>query len=151
MWQALSVESWKARGRSDLSKVFPTVSDIIEQVRREGDPAILRLTARFDKVELSNLRVSRAEIDEAYSEVDQQLLDALNFARTRIEAYHRKQRPEDVTLFKDGESSLGWKYSPLSSMGIYIPGGKASYPSTCLLYTNPSPRDPKTWPFPAWG
>lgn len=138
MWQALSVESWKARGRSDLSKVFPTVSDIIEQVRREGDPAILRLTARFDKVELSDLRVSRAEIDEAYSEVDQQLLDALNFARTRIEAYHRKQRPEDVTLFKDGESSLGWKYSPLSSMGIYIPGGKASYPSTALMCAVPA-------------
>ncbi len=138
MWQALSVESWKARGRSDLSKVFPTVSDIIEQVRSEGDVAVLRLTARFDKVELSDLRVSRAEIDEAYSEVDQQLLDALNFARTRIEAYHRKQRPEDVTLFKDGESSLGWKYSPLSSMGIYIPGGKASYPSTALMCAVPA-------------
>jgi histidinol dehydrogenase len=138
MWQALSVESWKARGRSDLSKVFPIVSDIIEQVRSEGDPAVLRLTARFDKVEQTDLRVSRAEIDEAYSKVDQQLLEALNFARTRIEAYHRKQRPEDVTLFKDGKSSLGWKYSPLSSMGIYIPGGKASYPSTALMCAVPA-------------
>jgi histidinol dehydrogenase len=138
MWQALSVGSWKARGRSDLSKVFPTVSDIIEQVRSEGDVAVLRLTARFDKVELTDLRVSRAEIDEAYSKIDQQLLDALNFARSRIEAYHRKQRPEDVTLFKDGDSYLGWKYSPLSSMGIYIPGGKASYPSTALMCAVPA-------------
>lgn len=138
MWQALSVESWKARGRSDLSKVLPTVADIIEQVRGEGDAAVLRLTARFDKVELSDLRVSRAEIDEAYSKVDGPLLEALEFARSRIEAYHRRQRPDDITLFKDGGSSLGWKYSPLRSMGIYIPGGKASYPSTALMCAVPA-------------
>jgi histidinol dehydrogenase len=138
MWQALSVESWKARGRSDLSKVVPTVSDIIEQVRREGDQAVLRLTARFDKVELSDLRVSREEIDEAYSKIDGELLDALKFARSRIEAYHRRQRPDDVTLFRDGNSSLGWKYSSLSSVGIYIPGGKASYPSTALMCAVPA-------------
>jgi len=138
MWQALSVESWKARGRSDLSKVIPTVSDIIEQVRKEGDAAVLRLTARFDKVELSGLRVGRAEIEEAYSKVDRELLEALKFAKMRIEAYHQRQRPEDVTLFKDGESYLGWKYSPLGSMGIYIPGGKASYPSTALMCAVPA-------------
>jgi len=138
MWQALSVESWKARGRSDLSKVFPTVSEIIEQVRKEGDRAVLRLTAKFDKVGLTDLKVSRAEIDQAYSKVDKELLEALNFARKRIEAYHLKQRPDDITLFKDGESSLGWKYSPLSSMGVYIPGGKASYPSTALMCAVPA-------------
>ncbi|NLX48226.1 MAG: histidinol dehydrogenase [Euryarchaeota archaeon] len=138
MWQALSIESWKARGTSDLSDVFPIVSDIIEQVRFEGDAAILRLTARFDKVELSDLRVSRAEIDEAYSKVEPDLLDAFKFARSRIESYHRKQRPDDITLFKEGGSSLGWKYSPLSSVGIYVPGGKASYPSTALMCTVPA-------------
>ena len=128
MWQALSVESWKARGRSDLSKVVPTVSDIIEQVRKEGDHAVLRLTAKFDKVELSDLKVSSEEIEGAYSQIDPDLLEALKFARSRIESYHRQQRPDDVTLFRDGQSSLGWKYSPLASVGIYIPGGKASYP-----------------------
>jgi histidinol dehydrogenase len=138
MWQPLSVESWKERGRSDLSKVLPTVSDIIEQVRREGDEAVLRLTSRFDKVELDDLLVSREEIDEAYSQVDVGLLDALRFARSRIERYHRRQRPEDITLFKDGESSLGWKYTPLSSVGIYIPGGKAAYPSTALMCAVPA-------------
>ncbi len=138
MWQALSVESWKARGRSDLSKVVPTVNDIIEQVRREGDQAVLRLTAKFDKVELSDLQVSRKEIDEAYSKIGADLLDALKFARSRIEAYHRRQRPDDVTLFRDGNSSLGWKYSPLASVGIYIPGGKASYPSTALMCAVPA-------------
>ncbi len=138
MWQALSVESWKARGRSDLSKVVPTVSDIIEQVRKEGDQAVLRLTAKFDKVELSELKVGRKEIDEAYSKIDQELLDALRFARSRIESYHRRQRPDDITLFRDGNSSLGWKYSPLASVGIYIPGGKASYPSTALMCAVPA-------------
>ena len=138
MWQALSVESWKARGRSDLSKVFPTVSEIIEQVRKEGDHAVLRLTAKFDKVELSDLEVSREEIEEAYSKIDAELLDALKFARSRIESYHRRQRPDDVTLFSEGKSSLGWKYSPLASVGIYIPGGKASYPSTALMCAVPA-------------
>lgn len=138
MWQALSVESWKARGRSDLSKVFPTVSDIIDQVRREGDGAVIRLTAKFDKVELADLKVSRQEIEDAYSKVDGELLGALKFARSRIEAYHRQQKPDDVTLFKDGDSSLGWKYSPLASVGIYIPGGKASYPSTALMCAVPA-------------
>jgi len=138
MWQALSVESWKARGRSDLSKVFPTVSEIIEQVRKEGDRAVLRLTAKFDKVELSDLEVSREEIEEAYSKIDAELLDALKFARSRIESYHRRQRPDDVTLFSEGKSSLGWKYSPLASVGIYIPGGKASYPSTALMCAVPA-------------
>ncbi|OPX58422.1 MAG: bifunctional histidinal dehydrogenase/ histidinol dehydrogenase [Methanomassiliicoccales archaeon PtaB.Bin215] len=138
MWQALSVESWKARGRSDLSKVVPTVSDIIDQVRKEGDRAVLRLTAKFDKVELSDLKVSREEIEEAYSKIDAELLDALKFARSRIESYHRRQRPDDVTLFRDGKSSLGWKYSPLASVGIYIPGGKASYPSTALMCAVPA-------------
>lgn len=138
MWQPLSVESWEERGRSDLSRVLPTVSDIIEQVRREGDEAVMRLTSRFDKVELDDLRVSRAEIDAAYGQVDVELLDALKFARSRIERYHRRQRPEDITLFKDGESSLGWKYTPLSSVGIYIPGGKAAYPSTALMCAVPA-------------
>lgn len=138
MWQALSVESWKARGRSDLSKVVPTVSDIIDQVRKEGDRAVLRLTAKFDKVELSDLKVSREEIEEAYSKIDGELLEALKFARARIESYHRQQRPDDVTLFRDGKSSLGWKYSPLASVGIYIPGGKASYPSTALMCAVPA-------------
>ncbi|HNU35730.1 MAG TPA: histidinol dehydrogenase, partial [Methanomassiliicoccales archaeon] len=86
MWQALSVESWKARGRSDLSKVVPTVSDIIEQVRKEGDHAVLRLTAKFDKVEMSDLQVSGEEIEEAYSKIDPDLLETLKFARSRIES-----------------------------------------------------------------
>ncbi|HRU11633.1 MAG TPA: histidinol dehydrogenase [Methanomassiliicoccales archaeon] len=138
MWQALSVESWKARGRTDLGKVFPAVSDIIEQVRREGDRAVLELTARFDKVALKDLRVSSEEVREAYSAVDPELLEALRFAKGRIEAYHLRQRPEQVTLFKEEGSVLGWKYSPLASVGIYIPGGRASYPSTALMCAVPA-------------
>jgi len=138
MWQTLSVESWKARGRSDMSKVFPTVTDIIEQVRKEGDEALIRLTARFDKVELEELEVNEEEVREAYSKVDPELLFALRFAKDRIERYHRRQRPEDVTLVREEGSSLGWKYSPLASVGIYIPGGRASYPSTALMCAVPA-------------
>ena len=138
MWQPFTVESWKARGRSDMSSAFPTVTDIIEQVRNEGDRAVLRLTARFDRTELRDLRVGREEIEAAYRQVDQGLLDALKFAKGRIEAYHQRQRPEDITLFREDDSSLGWKYSPLASVGIYIPGGKASYPSTALMCAIPA-------------
>ncbi|MCG7844488.1 MAG: histidinol dehydrogenase, partial [Methanomassiliicoccales archaeon] len=138
MWQPLSVESWKARGRSDLSAVFPAVNDIIKQVRDEGDVAVKALTSRFDKVDLDQLLVSREEIDGAYAKIDKELLSALRFAKGRIEAYHLRQRPEDITLVKEDGAALGWKYSPLASIGVYIPGGRASYPSTALMCAIPA-------------
>ncbi|MCX6650757.1 MAG: histidinol dehydrogenase [Methanomassiliicoccales archaeon] len=138
MWEPLSVGSWKARGRSDLSAVLPAVDDIIKQVAENGDAAVKKLTARFDKVELTSLQVSAEEIEEAYTKIDAELLVALRFAKDRIEAYHRRQRPDDIDLIKEGDSALGWKYSPLESVGIYIPGGRASYPSTALMCAVPA-------------
>jgi histidinol dehydrogenase len=138
MWEPLSVGSWKARGRSDLNAVFPAVDDIIKQVADDGDAAVKKLTARFDKVELTDLRVSDEEIREAYRNIDDELLAALRFAKDRIESYHRRQRPDDVSLMKEGGSALGWKYSPLESVGVYIPGGRASYPSTALMCVVPA-------------
>ncbi|MDD1771488.1 MAG: histidinol dehydrogenase, partial [Methanomassiliicoccales archaeon] len=138
MWQPLSVDAWKARGKSDISSVFPAVSGIIKQVREEGDKAVLELTARFDKVDLQGLQVSQKEIDDAYSKIEPELLDALKFAKERIERYHKRQRPDDITLVKEGGSALGWKYSPLASVGVYIPGGRASYPSTALMCAVPA-------------
>jgi len=138
MWQPLSVDSWKARGRSDLSAVFPTVNDIIAQVRMEGDMAVKGLTSRFDRVDLDQLLVSAEDIEAAYAKIDQELLGALRFAKDRIEAYHRRQRPDDIILVKEGGSALGWKYSPLASVGVYIPGGRASYPSTALMCVVPA-------------
>lgn len=121
-----------------MSKVFPSVEDIIEQVRSEGDAALLRLTRKYDGVEVKGLQVTRSEMEDAYEKIDEELLSALRFARSRIEGYHRRQRPRDVTLFEEEGSSLGWKYSPLSSVGIYVPGGKASYPSTALMCAVPA-------------
>jgi len=138
MWEPLSVGSWKARGRSDLNAVFPAVDDIIKLVADDGDAAVKKLTARFDKVELTDLRVSDEEVREAYSKIDAELLDALRFAKDRIESYHRRQRPDDVSLVKEGGSALGWKYSSLESVGVYIPGGRASYPSTALMCVVPA-------------
>ena len=138
MWRPLSIESWKARGRSDLSAVFPAVNDIIRSVREDGDLSVIQLTARFDKVELKELEVSREEIEEAYRMIDDELLSALRFAQERIERYHRRQRPDDVTLTKEDGASLGWKYSPLDTVGVYIPGGRASYPSTALMCAVPA-------------
>lgn len=138
MWQPLSVESWKARGRSDLSAVFPAVNDIVKQVREQGDAAIKALTSRFDKVDLDQLLISADEVEAAYAKIDEELLSALKFAKERIEAYHRRQRPDDITLVKEEGSALGWKYSPLASVGVYIPGGRASYPSTALMCVVPA-------------
>ena len=134
----MSVESWKARGRLDLSSVFSAVNDIIKQVREGGDLAIRGLTTRFDGVELERLQVTEEEIQAAYSKIDQALLSALKLAKERIERYHRRQCPDDVSLVKEEGSVLGWKYSALESVGVYIPGGRASYPSTALMCVVPA-------------
>ena len=138
MWRPLSIEAWKERGRSDLSAVFPAVEEIIAQVRREGDEALRRLTARFDKVEISSLEVGAEERRQAYAQVDHETLEALRFAKERIERYHRRQRPEEISLVREDGAVLGWKYSPLGSVGIYVPGGRASYPSTALMCAVPA-------------
>jgi histidinol dehydrogenase len=114
------------------------VREIIEQVRAGGDRALVELTARFDKVELQQLRVTEAEIASAYELVDGKFLSALREAAANIRRFHEKQtRTSWMDVQPDG-TMLGQLLLPLSRVGIYVPGGKAAYPSSVLMNAIPA-------------
>jgi histidinol dehydrogenase len=105
-----------------------------------GDEALIEYTARFDGLDLTpaTLRVGDAEIDAAEAACTREALDALRLARERIEVYHRAQRPEDATTTDALGVTLGWRWTALESVGLYVPGGTASYPSSVLMNAVPA-------------
>ncbi|RKP49794.1 histidinol dehydrogenase [Cohnella endophytica] len=116
------------------------VKEIVEAVRLEGDAALLRYTAAFDKTELTpdRLRVTAEEIQGAYSHVEPDFLDALRQAAANIKAFHEKQkRGTWVDVQPDG-TMLGMVLRPLKRVGLYVPGGKAAYPSSVLMNVIPA-------------
>ncbi len=121
----------------DVSRV---VREIIADVRRDGDAALLRYSRRFDGVELeaATLRVSSAEIDAGERAASVQVKDALSFAASRIKAYHARQLPQDESFTDETGATLGWRWRPLDSVGLYVPGGTASYPSSVLMNAVPA-------------
>ena len=116
------------------------VKAIIAEVRSHGDAALIALSRRFDRVELSaeTLRVSADEIAAAWRNSAQDIKDALSLATSRIEAYHRRQLPKDESFTDETGAMLGWRWGPLSSVGLYVPGGTASYPSSVLMNAVPA-------------
>ncbi len=134
MWKQVDENFWKENRESKVDEVIDTVQDIIDLVRFEGDKALIDLTMKFDKVALSDVEVSRDEIEEAYENVDPVLLDELENAAEYIQRFHELQVPPDMWL-KEVESgiTLGVKSTPLERVGCYVPGGRASYPSTALM------------------
>lgn len=134
MWKRVDENFWKENRQSKTDEVADAVQDIIDLVRFEGDKALKDLTLKFDKVVLEEIEVSRDEIEDAYESVDPVLLDELENAAEFIQRFHELQVPEDLWL-KEVEPgiTLGVKSTPLERVGCYIPGGKASYPSTALM------------------
>ncbi|MDR1404228.1 MAG: histidinol dehydrogenase [Candidatus Methanoplasma sp.] len=134
MWKQVNESFWRENRESKVDEVADTVQDIIDLVRFEGDKALIDLTMRFDKVVLDEIEVSRDEIEEAYENVDPALLDELENAAGYIQRFHELQVPQDLWL-KEVEPgiTLGVKSTPLERVGCYIPGGRASYPSTALM------------------
>jgi len=129
-----------ATKRDTDEDVSQSVRQIIAEVRAKGDDALIALARRFDRAELTTqtLRISDAEIAAADKACGDAIKDALRFAAARIEAYHRRQLPSDDS-FDDGAGvSLGWRWRPLQSVGIYVPGGTASYPSSVLMNAVPA-------------
>ena len=126
-------------GRDTTTRVDAAVSAIIADVRAEGDAALLRLTARFDgwaPADTTALRVTAAEIDAAVADIEPALMAALDLAATRIEAFHRAQMPADLEL--PGSVALGMRWNALDAVGLYVPGGKAAYPSSVLMNALPA-------------
>jgi histidinol dehydrogenase len=118
--------------------VAVAVRAIIADVRARGDAALIELTERFDKVKLSSLRLSAEEIAAASAQCSREALKALDVAAQRIETYHRRQIPQDDSFTDETGATLGWRWTPLDSVGLYVPGGTASYPSSVLMNAIPA-------------
>ncbi len=126
--------------REDSPDVDHVVADIIADVRARGDAAILELTAKFDRMELTadKLAVSAAEVDAEIAKVSDEERAALELAAERIRAYHSRQMPEDAMWTDATGAQLGWRWTPVSAAGLYVPGGLASYPSSVLMNAIPA-------------
>ncbi len=127
--------------RETTAKVDAVVADILAAVRAGGDAALLDLTARFDRwtpADAAALRVTAAEIDAATAGIPAGLLAALDLAAERIERFHAAQRPADLHLPDPAGLTLGMRWTALDAVGIYVPGGKAAYPSSVLMNALPA-------------
>ena len=113
---------------------------IVDDVAKRGDAALLEATRKFDRLELdaSSLQVTAAEIEQAVTACDPATVDALKFARDRIEAFHLKQLPQDHRFTDAAGVELGWRWSAIESAGLYVPGGTAAYPSSVLMNAVPA-------------
>jgi histidinol dehydrogenase len=113
---------------------------IVDDVAARGDAALIEATRKFDRLELdaARLRVTSAEIDAAVKACDAKTLDALKFARDRIEVFHKRQLPKDERFTDALGVELGWRWSSIESVGLYVPGGTAAYPSSVLMNAVPA-------------
>ena len=117
-----------------------TVKEIVEDVHINKDAALFKYTEKFDKAKINadNIKVTKAEIEEAYKEVDESLLEVIRKAITNIRVYHEKQKQYSWFDSEDNGSMLGQKVTPIERVGVYVPGGKAVYPSSVLMNVIPA-------------
>jgi histidinol dehydrogenase len=113
---------------------------IVDDVATRGDAALIEATRKFDRLELDagGLRVTPAEVDAAVKACDAATIDALKFARDRIEIFHQRQLPKDDRFTDALGVELGWRWSAIESVGLYVPGGTAAYPSSVLMNAVPA-------------
>ncbi|WP_456484877.1 histidinol dehydrogenase [Desulfurobacterium sp.] len=129
----------KTRGQGLESKYATSVLEIIENVRKYGDTAVFGYAKKFDRVELTpeNVKVSEEEIEEAFEKVKPEVIDAIKLAVDRVRKFHEHQKENSYFVTEPG-MVLGQKVIPLESAGIYVPGGKASYPSSVIMNAVPA-------------
>ncbi len=120
------------------SGVEAIVADIIKNVKENGDKALKEYSAKFDGATIENLRVSQAEIDAAYENEDKALIETLEMAKANIWAFHEKQLRSGFEIKGSDGTVSGQKITPIEKVGIYVPGGTASYPSTVLMNAIPA-------------
>lgn len=132
------------RTQLDNTDYIKAVDDIIDDVRKRGDEALFEYALKFDKQTINeqNIQVSEDEFEKAYEAVDKSLVESLRKAIKNVLDYHTRQRDKFKNSFfesgANGKSKLGWIYRPLKRVGLYVPGGKASYPSTVLMTALPA-------------
>ena len=128
------------RSPNNYSRYEATVNEIIERVRREGDSALFDYTLQFDKFALSadNILVTRKEIEEAYGCLDEKLIAVIRKSAENIRSFHAKQLRNSWFDAKEDGTILGMKITPIARAGVYVPGGKAAYPSSVLMNVIPA-------------
>jgi histidinol dehydrogenase len=128
------------QARETTETVDKTVATIIADIRSRGDAALIDYTARFDRLTLTadRLRISAAEIDAAVASIPASTMAALELAASRIEAFHQAQLPADLKMTDEAGMTLGMRWTSLDSVGLYVPGGKAAYPSSVLMNAIPA-------------
>lgn len=130
-----------SRSQLNDNNLFDNVQNIIENVKSNGDKALFEYINKFDgiTVDEQSITVSEDEIDAAYKSVDSDLLAALKRAKQNVLDYHNRQKDQyQSKIYDDRGNKLGWMYRPISKVGIYVPGGKASYPSSILMCALPA-------------
>lgn len=139
MWQQVNEDFWKENRASKVGQVEDTVREIVENVRQNGDKALRELAKKFDKVDLDEIAVTREEIEAAYEQVKPELVEELENSAYNIQRFHEMQMPPGLWLREvEPGITLGVKTTPLERVGCYIPGGRASYPSTVLMTVIPA-------------
>ena len=134
---AISPDEIFARNESELD-VSDIVTDIIADVRKNGDAALIAYGKKFDKAELTSLEVTDAEIDEAFRSVEPEFIQVLKEAAVNIRAFHEKQMRQGFAIEQNDGVVIGQKITPIEKAGLYVPGGTAAYPSTVLMDSIPA-------------
>jgi histidinol dehydrogenase len=125
--------------REQAADVDSTVGAIIDDVRARGDAALADYSLRFDRVDLAKgIEIGAQDIDAAVAHCDADALKALELAHTRVTAYHERQKPADLRFTDALGVELGWRWRPIDSVGLYVPGGAASYPSSVVMNAVPA-------------
>ena len=128
------------------NKINVIVEEILQEVKKYGDIAVEKYTRKFDGFDPDPMQVSTDQLKDAWDESDSDLKHSLEVAYKRIKKFHEKEIPQSFSLKGEHGDTVQRRWRPVKNAGIYIPGGRAAYPSTvlmnaCLLYTSPSPRD----------
>ena len=127
------------RSNTDNSKVLAVVKEIIANIKDKGDDALIEYTNKFDSplINIDNIKVTEQEIEAGYNDISDELKETFKIAKERIYAFHLHQKEDGWTYENDGEV-LGQKITPLENVGVYVPGGKAAYPSTVFMDVIPA-------------
>lgn len=129
---------FKNRKDEDLSNIDSIVESIIDRVRNDGDKGLLEITKEIDQIELDNVKVTEEEIEEGFNQVEEDFVKTLEKSAENIRSFHENQYETSWRYEKKNDVILGQIINPLESVGIYVPGGKAAYPSTVLMNAIPA-------------
>jgi len=126
------------RSEEDIDNVLDIVSEILKDIKENGDESVLKYTEKFDNVKVNDLKVSKEEIKNSYSKLDTSLITALKKAGKNIEKFHKEQIPQEWSVTIEEGIEAGQLIRPINTVGCYIPGGRAAYPSSILMTVIPA-------------